>query len=181
MSEKWILLNAIPAEGQNLSFTDEAIWTEPIAEFALPYTLTEGAHAELFLLRQEDGILIRGNISAEVTMPCTRCLEDAKVLVSHSFDSFEPIPQVADGENFEQEDETNIALAPNDAGLGLEIYQILWEEFLLSLPVKPLCSETCKGLCPYCGTNLNNSSCSCAEEQIDPRMAALRNVKITKQ
>ncbi|MGB9809870.1 MAG: YceD family protein, partial [Caldanaerobacter sp.] len=44
---------------------------------------------------------------------------------------------------------------------------------ILSLPMKFLCKEDCKGLCPICGTNLNYGSCSCKREDIDPRLEVL--------
>ena len=48
------------------------------------------------------------------------------------------------------------------------------EQFLLALPMKPLCSEGCKGLCTICGTNLNRGACDCKREWEDPRLAALK-------
>lgn len=49
---------------------------------------------------------------------------------------------------------------------------------ILSLPMKPLCSENCKGICPQCGTNLNIAKCNCEEENIDPRLAILKDLII---
>jgi uncharacterized protein len=57
-------------------------------------------------------------------------------------------------------------------GSQLELDDIIREDFLLQLPVKFLCSEDCKGLCPNCGKDLNEGPCSCKKE-IDPRLAAL--------
>jgi len=51
------------------------------------------------------------------------------------------------------------------------------EQFVLSLPMKPLCSEGCKGLCPVCGTNLNRNTCDCKPVWEDPRFAALRELR----
>ena len=48
------------------------------------------------------------------------------------------------------------------------------EQFYLALPMKPLCREDCKGLCPQCGTNLNTGTCECRPEWEDPRLAALK-------
>jgi uncharacterized protein len=50
------------------------------------------------------------------------------------------------------------------------------ESLLLALPMKVLCSEDCKGLCPHCGANLNEESCDCVAETIDPRWAELRKL-----
>jgi uncharacterized protein len=55
------------------------------------------------------------------------------------------------------------------------------EQFYLSLPMKPLCSEDCQGLCPVCGTNLNRDTCDCRRDWDDPRFAALKNLRSDKK
>ena len=62
----------------------------------------------------------------------------------------------------------------------LDLGAICWEEFVLALPVNPLCRPDCKGLCPQCGANLNDGPCQCAPEEGDPRMAVLRGLKLRK-
>jgi uncharacterized protein len=51
------------------------------------------------------------------------------------------------------------------------------EQFYLALPMKPLCSEACHGLCPVCGTNLNRGTCDCKRDWDDPRLAPLRELR----
>jgi uncharacterized protein len=51
------------------------------------------------------------------------------------------------------------------------------EQFQLALPMKALCSEACKGLCPTCGTNLNTGTCDCNIKWEDPRLAALKALR----
>ena len=57
---------------------------------------------------------------------------------------------------------------------------LAWEEFLLALPMKPLCDPACKGLCPQCGVNRNTATCSCGTDAADPRMAPLRGLKVKR-
>ncbi len=59
-------------------------------------------------------------------------------------------------------------------GEELDITEDIRDMVILSLPMKPLCSDTCKGLCPKCGTNLNEEKCNCVLEEIDPRLEKLR-------
>jgi uncharacterized protein len=59
----------------------------------------------------------------------------------------------------------------------LNIGDILHEQVLLALPMKPLCKVDCKGLCPTCGTNLNVKSCDCPKEQFNPNLDALIELK----
>ncbi|MEG2005510.1 MAG: DUF177 domain-containing protein, partial [Bilophila sp.] len=111
---------------------------------------------------------------------------DAHIVINSSFDSFEPFPvptdddtDAAQGKDFDSEaDEQIISLVDNAPVINLA--GLLWEEFVLALPVKPLCRPDCKGLCPVCGQNRNEGSCSCVQEEGDPRLAALRGLKITK-
>jgi uncharacterized protein len=51
------------------------------------------------------------------------------------------------------------------------------EQFVLALPMKPLCSATCKGLCVHCGANLNQGPCACAPQWTDPRLAVLKEIR----
>ena len=57
--------------------------------------------------------------------------------------------------------------------LGEDVRQTL----ILAVPLKLLCRPECKGLCPQCGTNLNNETCSCTTVEADPRWDALRALK----
>ena len=63
-------------------------------------------------------------------------------------------------------------------GEGLLLEDLLREQVLLAVPLKVICREDCKGLCPHCGKNLNEEgACSCADELEDPRWAALKEIR----
>jgi uncharacterized protein len=66
-------------------------------------------------------------------------------------------------------------------GSRLDLRQGLREEVLLQIPMKPLCREDCQGLCEQCGQNLNEGSCSCAQEDIDPRLEILKQLLPKKE
>lgn len=72
-----------------------------------------------------------------------------------------------------EEDQDTYILA-EDGKLGLN--ELFRADILLALPTKYLCKEDCKGLCPVCGMNLNNSSCQCNKRQIDPRLEVLKQL-----
>jgi uncharacterized protein len=59
----------------------------------------------------------------------------------------------------------------------IDLTHLIMEQFQLALPMKALCMEACKGLCPQCGTNLNTGACDCNVKWEDPRLAALKNLK----
>lgn len=60
----------------------------------------------------------------------------------------------------------------------LDITEEVMTMIILSLPMKPLCKEDCKGICPQCGVNLNKHKCNCVVEDIDPRFAVLKDLRL---
>ena len=60
-------------------------------------------------------------------------------------------------------------------GQKLDLTEDIMSMVILSLPMKPLCDEECKGLCPKCGANRNKEECNCVVEDIDPRLAKLKD------
>jgi uncharacterized protein len=81
-----------------------------------------------------------------------------------------------EGEKEVEEDDLATAFYENDA---IDLSQLVMEQFQLAVPMKPLCAEACKGLCPQCGTNLNTGACDCSGKWEDPRFAALKSMKRT--
>ena len=62
-------------------------------------------------------------------------------------------------------------------GGRVDVDAMLREQLDLQLPVKPLCSATCRGLCPSCGADRNRTECECVQDDVDPRMAPLLHWK----
>lgn len=199
MDRNWIALQSIPPTGKTLILDDQALWQTPIGEFCLDCRIVEPVKAELLILPQEDGVLFRGRIEGKVSLPCDRCAADSEVVLSHNFDSFESFPAEEEGaapkgkkgqrpqaerqpretQVFDDSvDNAVIRVAAHGRGIEINPAALCWEEFSLALPIKPLCSEECRGLCPVCGNNLNVQQCSCPTEKGDPRLAALRGVKV---
>jgi uncharacterized protein len=86
-----------------------------------------------------------------------------------------PASQLSQEEDREvTEDDLDTSVYRDDQ---IDLNELLREQFYLELPMKPLCGDECRGLCPQCGTNLNTATCSCAAQQVDPRLAPLRQFK----
>ncbi|MBM4129290.1 MAG: DUF177 domain-containing protein, partial [Nitrospira sp.] len=62
------------------------------------------------------------------------------------------------------------------SGGGLDLLDLIKEQVMLNLPMKTLCAELCKGICPQCGADLNTGTCECEAKTIDPRLAVLKNL-----
>ncbi len=94
--------------------------------------------------------------------------------MDNSFDLFyRPPPAIEADELKIDEGEAEIGFYE---GLGLELADVIKEQILLALPVKRVCREDCKGICPVCGANRNEVACDCHEKPADDRWAALKNL-----
>lgn len=176
MPHLWLVLADIPAEGRDFLFEDQEIWAEPARELGPEMEILSPLTARVRLTPRRgevEGCLVEGAIEGRIQVPCDRCTEPAEVQVEARFQEFEELDE--DDESLEGD--ARMRLGPR--GAELEIAALLWEQFLLGLPVKPLCRESCKGLCPRCGRNLNLGMCACSEEDEDPRMSPLRNLKLS--
>ena len=60
--------------------------------------------------------------------------------------------------------------------MKLDLDELVYSEVIVSLPMKHLCSEECRGICFKCGKNLNDGDCDCPKKEIDPRLAALADL-----
>lgn len=179
MASNWILLHTIPPSGKKYVLEDQSIWTDPLAEFSMPCTILEPLRAVFTVLVQDDGVLIRGSVTGKVALPCDRCGEDAVVDVDQKVDAYEPFPPDDDGDEDALEvDAELLRHAQSGKGVEMNLNALAWEEFLLALPMKPLCGSVCKGLCPQCGVNKNTASCACETDAADPRLAPLHNFKV---
>ena len=179
MASTWVLLHNIPPAGKEFILDDQTVWTDPIEEFSLACTILEPLKAVFTVLVQDGGVLIRGRVSGKVALPCNRCTEDAVIAIDQSVDTYEPFPVELSGDTDEIDvDQELLRLAPSGQGVEMNLAALAWEEFSLALPMKPLCRAECKGLCPTCGANRNTTSCSCENDDSDPRMAPLRGLKV---
>jgi uncharacterized protein len=117
----------------------------------------------------DDLIIMAGQLSCNVRMQCSRCLEHSDKQLHFPFEV--QLRKVEDSEaEFDDEDEAIPVL-----GERIDIAPFLAEELIVQLPYAPVCSEDCKGLCPECGMNRNEQSCGCNTVSIDPRLAALQD------
>jgi len=126
-------------------------------------------------LSSVEEIRVRGGLTVELEGECGRCLEKAEFPLKSNFDLFyRPAESVEDaGEKALREGEIEIGFF---AGDGLDLQEILREQVLLALPMQRLCREGCKGLCPICGVDRNERTCSCVAEIVDERWAALKKL-----
>jgi uncharacterized protein len=144
-------------------------------------TFTAPIHLDALIRKTEERILIDGRISAHITMTCSRCLEQYEEYLEDRFEAvYLPQPAVREKEEEIELDVTdlNVSYYKKDS---IEIYELLREQVLLLLPLKPLCKADCAGLCPSCGHNLNEETCDCQKTTADPRFAVLEQLLHTNR
>ena len=122
-------------------------------------------------------VRIQGRYSVEMQAVCDRCLVEARFPLDAGFDlSYQPASNIARDEEIEiHEGEAQIGFYSDG---GLELEDVLREQVLLALPMQRVCSEACKGICPVCGKNRNQSACDCHISTTDDRWGALRKLEI---
>jgi uncharacterized protein len=119
---------------------------------------------------------LAGSVQATLELECSRCLAAFEMPVDETFDVLY-LPHAdakGDGEVEIEDDDLSTAYFRDQV---IDLGQLAMEQFFMALPMKPLCSETCRGICPLCGRNLNTGSCTCAVRWEDPRLAVLREIK----
>lgn len=110
---------------------------------------------------------VGGNCSLQFAAVCDRCLADVPVILDLTFDTTVCSPE----EVAEDEDSRKFM-----EGYQLDVEALVRDEIIVNWPVKILCKEDCKGVCPVCGQNLNERECGCDTFVPDPRMAAIKDI-----
>lgn len=174
------LVEKIPVEGLLATRIIEPSWfaLPPEADDPIhPIRLVEPIQLDLRLERVGQDVRVGMRLVAAVSLACARCL-DPLVLPIEVQTRFTFCKDC--GRTWQPRE---MRLAVEDLETGsyhgeeIDLSDLVYEQIVLSLPMKPLCREDCKGFCPRCGTNLNVENCGCVDTGGDPRWDALRRVK----
>jgi uncharacterized protein len=161
-----------PHERYEKTYAAQAFAADDSFRVAAPVSLT----FDIFKDKQQFRLV--GHVQTTLELSCSRCLEPFTRSVDAEFElRYQPHAEnTGEGEREIEEDDLSTAFYRNDQ---IDLGELMREQFLLALPMKPLCSEDCRGLCAVCGTNLNRGTCSCKREWEDPRFAALKALQAT--
>ncbi|MCM1090951.1 MAG: DUF177 domain-containing protein [Butyrivibrio sp.] len=118
----------------------------------------------------KDKARVEGSCKLKLAAACDRCLAEVPVTLELSFDRTIVSPE-ADADDEAAEDNQGIM-----NGYHLDTEALVYDEIIVNWPVKILCREDCKGVCPVCGQNLNERECGCDTFVPDPRMAAIKDI-----
>ena len=139
------------------------------------YRIVAPVHLEFEIHKDKEKFRLVGTVRTELELTCSRCLEPFRMPVGSSFDlRFLPATDMGQTDEREVQDEDLDTSYYRDDMIDLN--ELLREQFYLALPMKPLCRDDCKGLCPQCGTNWNSGTCTCTQQWEDPRLAVLKGL-----
>jgi uncharacterized protein len=127
-------------------------------------------------VRRDAGqVEISGELHTKVAVPCDRCLKEVQFPIDAEF-----AERFARSVSWRNEEQHELSTEDLDLGLvddGIELDDLVKEEILLALPGHVLCSESCKGICPDCGADLNLAECGCESKQVDARWEKLKDLR----
>ena len=147
----------------------------------LEETQTDHVEGRLRLVRTDAGVWVSGTLEAFAHSSCSRCLQGYTTPARlHIDDVYYPTIDVNTGARLSlPEDGESFCTIDNDQ--VLDITEAVRQYTMLGLPMMPLCRSDCAGLCPECGVNLNEGSCSCETGRVDPRWLPLLNLAFSSQ
>jgi len=161
---------------QPLSHFSRTFEPEEVAQADDAYRVVAPVLLAFEVHKDKDRFRLVGSAVTELELACSRCLEPFRMPVNATFDiRYHPAAEMSQDEEREvEEDDLETSYYRDDQ---IDLRELLREQFYLELPMKPLCTGDCKGLCAQCGSNLNIGTCDCSAGWDDPRLAPLRQLK----
>jgi uncharacterized protein len=144
---------------------EEAVFLEPV-------------HAELTVKRVGEEIWVKGRLKTRLSFVCSRCLAPFEFPVNSKFDLVYLPEDVHELKNEMDEDEVD-TLYFKDREIDLR--EVVLEQLNLTFPAKPLCSESCEGICAVCGKVRQDGECGCLVKEFDARLGKLKNLMKDKR
>ncbi len=125
------------------------------------------------VVRTHQGVIVRAELETQVGLTCSRCVKEfeySSILAVEEESS--PTIDLATGRKTDSQEGTEGGIDLDDQHV-LDMGEVVRQYVLTGIPIKPLCREECRGLCPECGTNLNEEKCRCIAVPMDPRWGSL--------
>ena len=161
-----ILITDIPEEGLDLDFTETFV-AEEVA-------LVSPVKAHLELTKTFSEIIITGSVKAEMELECSRCLKKYRRFMDEPVHVvYHPLAEIGADRHELKDDEMDMGFYQGDE---LDLQELIREQILLNVQMKPLCDENCRGICSQCGTDLNINTCDCDTKKLDSRLEVLKKL-----
>ncbi|MDF1565746.1 MAG: DUF177 domain-containing protein [Deltaproteobacteria bacterium] len=188
-----VRIDSIGPQGRHLdSVLDEDKVEQELVEVGVEFRPRGGVRVSADLSKSGKTVRFTGRIEAILEGDCRRCLAPVETRLEPEFElSLRPAADVRapgkPGKDREElgEGEADGSFRLDEAdedvyhGDELDLWPLLREQLLLSLPDYLVCEEDCRGLCQVCGKNLNEVACDCDRDVPDPRLAGLKDIKLS--
>lgn len=110
-----------------------------------------------------------GRVKTLLQLPCSRCLEDTQYPIDTEFE----LAMVHSTKAHSYSEDEDVIIFEGDI---VDLDHSVHAAIFMAIPIMPLCSEDCRGICPVCGVNKNTGDCTCSRQEIDPRWEKLKNL-----
>ena len=144
---------------------------EPVTEVDLGKEFCGEVEVDVMLEKSGKQLYVDADVRAQGMFPCDRCTSPFSLALRAPFQMY----YVWDPRDVELQDPSQVQVIP--PGLpAIDLAEDVRQTVLLAVPLKLLCKDECRGLCPRCGADLNKESCRCSPETLDARWAPLREL-----
>lgn len=181
-----VQIHHIPSSGLTLSYQKQATDFSALKKMVATgeCRFDKQMTIDLEITPEKDFLDVSGRVSATATLACSRCLIFFDLPLDHQFSLTysQKIPHdLQSGEAQEAEltaDQIGVVFFKGET---IDFTDAVQEQVVMALPFKALCSETCKGLCPHCGADLNRDTCQCDGRPVSGPFDALKNLKLPSE
>ena len=176
-----INIHEIPPSGLDIMLTKSEVWVRDLfSKSGIEFGDDFNTNIQVF--RAADSVVFNGSLIGNLKLLCSRCGKPFTFPAERNFTS----TYCKSSDKFKGIRE-EVKLTKDDldltffSGEEVDLVDVLNEQIQLAIPYRPLCQEDCKGLCPYCGKDLNDSDCKCEKGSRSLKFSALRGIEIDKR
>jgi uncharacterized protein len=161
-----IVITDIPDEGLTMDVEEKLALEEVSSGSPVKGTIQ--------VTKSDREVIVTGKVTSVLDLQCSRCLKGFRRPLDIPVNVvYHPIEEIAEERHELKDDEMDMGFY---RGEEIDLQELVREQVLLNLQMKPLCDENCKGICPNCGADLNAAACRCKTQQIDPRLEVLKKL-----
>ncbi len=168
-----ILVEDIPEDGLFKTYDDMPGLLDDVEDCTAVKPITGKAE----LHKMNKGVYVTGEVSTTLGLRCHRCLGGYQTAVKSEF-SYVLLTRSAHDLKEQIELKTEDMETSYFDGVEVPLSEFFREQILLQLPMKHLCKQDCKGLCPLCGADLNKEKCRCLPKEVDSPFAVLKKLQV---
>ncbi len=135
----------------------------PFESLDLPQEYSNGGKSvdvHLYIIKDKEGYVVSLSINSDIKVECSRCLEPFNMDLKGS-NSIVFSKRLGKNKELKEKD-LNVELLEDEE--HFDVNELVREEIIVQTPMKPLCDENCRGICPVCGSNRNENPCACEIE-----------------